>query len=107
MIGNSIDFEEYLIKSLNTGFKNLTHLTLDFNNYYKVFSETFIEKIVINLPKLQNLIIKNPLNVTKGTADVLSRLSKLETLELYIWKDSKLFKNQIMKNCRKIKSIKL
>jgi hypothetical protein len=101
--GNFTEFEEYFINSLKTGFKNLTHLTII------IINETFLENIAICLPNLQNLIIKNHIRVTKRTASILSRLSKLETLELNIINKSlrNSLKNKVIKKCRKIRSIQI
>ena len=72
-----------------------------------------LKDIDINLPKLQYLEIKDKFNTNpKGVtqmADILSRLSRLETLKLNFKSgvDYKRIEEQITKKCRKIKEIEI
>ena len=67
------------------GFSNITHLSLHFD--YTYLKESTLKEIDINLPKLQYLVIKNKFDTTpEGVtqmANILSRLSRLETLKLF------------------------
>ena len=95
--------------ALFEGLLNITHLSLSFP------STTYLKesKLDINLPKLQYLDIKTEINATSKEvtqmADILSRLSRLQTLKLK-FKSGVNFKpieEQIIKKCRKIKEIKI
>ena len=78
------------------GLSNITHLTLRFDGMIK---ETILKDIDINLPNLKYLKFENifevsPEGVTQ-MADILSRLSRLQTLNLKIKrKNSDLLVNQ-------------
>ena len=102
-------FNQYL-----KGFQTLTHLSviIYFGDWYngKQINE-FLKIIEICLPNLRVLCLRhfgssiNTIQVSEHTADSLGRLSRLQSLELYvndncIW-DSII--DKVMKNCRKIK----
>ena len=93
------------------GFSNITHLSLHFD--YRLLKESILKDICINLPNLQYLEIKNQLVITpEGVtqmADILSRLSRLETLKLNFISgvDFKPIGEQITEKCRKIRKIEL
>ena len=91
------------------GFENITHLRLCLD---ETSNESTLKDIDINLPNLQYLEFEyrfdtNPEGVTQ-MADILSRLSRLETLKLKFKSgvDYKLFK-QITKKCGKIRNIEI
>ena len=90
------------------GFSNITHLALNFG---QIFVEFHFKEIDINLPKLQYLEINNYFHKTregvKEMADILSRLSRLETLKLKLefGVDFKPIEEQITEKCRKIRKI--
>ena len=96
------------------GFSNITHLTLRLCLYSKGgLYEARLKNIDINLPNLQYLEIIDTFDTTpkgvKQMADILSRLSRLETLKLKFKSgvDFKPIEEQITKKCRKIKEIKI
>ena len=89
------------------GFSNITHLSL-FLKGRLTLKESLIKDIDINLPNLQYFKIDYPFDTTaEGVtqmADILSRLSKLQTIQLYFKSgvDFKPIEEQITKKCRKI-----
>jgi hypothetical protein len=112
---NSQITENCFNNSMKSGFENLTHLRIGFSDSidYRfnslVLNETLLTDFYKYLPKLQTFNLKNSIEVTEKTADILSRLSNLETLELNIVDHTvcQSFKNKIIEKCRKIKSIQL
>ena len=96
------------------GFSNMTHLRLCFILRQK-FEIWALKGIDINLPKLQYLEIKNTFDITpEGVtemADILSRLSRLETLKLKLSFKTDVnydpIEEQITKQCRKIRKIEI
>ena len=62
------------------GFEDLTHLTVCMSNNSESFPESILKDIDINLPNLQSLSLNFELKATKWTADILCRLTKLQTL---------------------------
>ena len=91
------------------GLSNITHLTLQFEHL--IFKETTFKDIDINLPNLQYLEFKASLNpslkeVTE-MADILSRLSRLQTLKLLFRKGINYneIEVKIREKCRKIRTI--
>ena len=96
-------------------FSNTTHLTLrlhyDFRGRPDIISHKILTNIDTNLPKLQYLHINGTLNSTAEEvtqlADILSRLSDLDTIGL-TFKDedvSKQFEEEVTQKCRKIRRI--
>ena len=88
------------------GLSNITHLTISF--WIHSLNEKVLKNIDIDLPKLQYLEIKDKFDTTpEGViqmADILSRLSRLETLKLK-FKTGVHFKpieDKITEKCRKI-----
>ena len=88
--------------------QQLTHLSLGFNG--KQLNVSILNDIVINLTKLQYLEIKPKIltdeeGVTQ-IADILSRLSSLQTINLWLnYPISRLLREEIIKKCRKIRNI--
>ena len=105
------EFSFKLFKSL----PNITHLSLHFyiNYYNQTMKEWIFKDIDINLPNLQYLEIKNKFDTTSEgvteMADILSRLSRLQTLKLKFISevDFKPIEEQITKKCPKIKEINI
>ena len=97
------------------GFDELTHLNIKIRSpqwYIPIeFPETFLEGIDTYLPKLQSLTYSGiELSVSRASADILCRLSKLETIDLQIINKQKIpdfIESKIREKCPKIKSIKL
>ena len=93
------------------GFEDLTHLTVCmlYNSDYLAFPESILKDIDINLPKLQYLCLNFTLEATKWTADILCRLTRLQTIELNIENEllGPQFVSQLQQKCKKFKSIKL
>ena len=103
-------FEEF------KGLSNITHLTLHLNlsrNSYERLNEEMLKQIDINLPNLQYLYIIDTFDTTpegvQQMAEILSRLSRLETLKLWFRSgvDVKPIEEQIREKCRKIKEIEM
>ena len=109
--GNEEDVNQLFSFELFKGFQNITHLTLYFN-LSQTLKESILKEIDINLPKLQYLEISNIFDTTaegvQQMADILSRLSRLQTLKLKFKSgvDFQPIEEQITKKCRKIKEIK-
>ena len=105
--------EEKGIKSFSVQllkeFKCLTHLTLCFSEDFSSISETILTDIDLILPKLRSLEIIEPLIATGWTADVLSRLTHLENIELCFTDECVINYTQtiLREKCRKIKNISI
>ena len=108
-------FKDY-IKSFSfktfKGFDGLSHLAVDCYRYYIVFecldtNETMLTDIDINLPNLKLLrLYTRRLEATQWTADILSRLSKLETIKICVEKSVQpLIESKLKKFNKYIKSI--
>ena len=97
------------------GFENMTHLRLyfDLEIRRKTLKESVLKDIDINLPNLQYLKISDYFDTTpEGVtqmADILSRLSRLETIELKFKSgvDFKPIEEQITKKCKEIRKIEI
>ena len=83
------DFSKLFTLEAFKGLSNITHLTLGFNLHkysYERLNEKVLKHIDINLPNLQYLEITDTFKTSskraKRMADILSRLSRLETLKL-------------------------
>ena len=91
------------------GLEGLTHLSLGIIQYpnftHQYFKETILTDIDINLPKLKYLKIDCPFNASEWTAQLLTRLSNLQTIELKIENNSMIdiIKRQLIQNCKKFK----
>ena len=109
---DNIDVNQLFSFELFKGFENITHLSLHFG-FTQTLKESILKDIDINLPNLQYLEIENRFDTTpEGVtqmADILSRLSRLQTIELQ-FKSGVNFKpieEQITEKCRKIDKIYL
>ena len=106
------DVKQFLSFEAFKGFANITHLTLCFN-FGLTFNESMFKDIDINLQKLQYLEIWNTFDITQEgvtqMAEILSRLSRLQTLILRFNSgiDLKPIEEQITEKCRKIKEINI
>ena len=107
-----IDVNQLFSLELLKGFSNITHLSLRFGFYSgPTLKESILKEIDINLPKLQYLEIYNTFEITaeevKQMAEILSRLSRLETLKLRFKTgvDFKPIEEKITEKCRKIRNI--
>ena len=107
-INQMFSFEAF--KSLS----NITHLTLYFSVSLRFIriKANILSDIDINLPKLQYLNIITIFDVTPEEvtqmADILSRLSRLQTLKLHFNKRKVYYKEievKIREKCRKIRTI--
>ena len=104
----NFDVNQLFSFELFKGFSNITHLSL-----YSFKWKLNLKDLDINFANLQYLDIHNDVNTTievvKEMADILSRLSRLETLKL--WFESEVdfspIEEQIPEKCRKIKEIQL
>ena len=108
----TVDVNQLFSFELFKGFPNITHLTIGFD-WNQTLKESILKGIDINLPKLQYLKIEYRFDTTQEEvtqmADILSRLSRLQTLQL-IFKsgvDYKPIEEQITKKCRKIRKIRI
>ena len=118
---DNIDVNQLFSFELFKGFPNITHLTLwlhlesnqRVNTLGVSLKESILKEIDINLPKLQYLRVKNPFETTpEGVtqiAEILSRLSRLETLRLSFKTgvDFKPIEEQITEKCRKLRIIEM
>ena len=106
---DNIDVNQLFSFDLFKGFENITHFSLLFNGK----EDSILKGIDINLPKLQFLKISCIFDTTpeevKEMANILSRLSRLETLELKFKSgvDFKPIEEQITEKCRKIRKIEM
>ena len=111
-VEDNIDVNQLFSFELFKGFSNITHLTLCFAIPLSlILKESTLKEIDINLPKLKYLEINNKFDTTpEGVtqmADILSRLSRLETLKLK-FKSGVVFepiKDKIIEKCEEIKEI--
>ena len=127
---DNIDVNQLFSFELFKGLSNITHLSLHFNLYLnyrlnakmlkhtniylrQTLKECILKEIDINLPKLQYLEIVKKFDTTpeelKQMADILSRLSRLESLKLKFKSgvDFKPIEEQITEKCRKIKKVEI
>ena len=116
--GDNIDVNQLFSFELFKGFENITHLSLRFV-WKKSLKVSILNEIDNNLPNLQYLYIRSEYsnqNYFETTADeatqmadILSRLSRLETLKLSFEYgfDYKPFKDIIIEKCRKIRKIQI
>ena len=95
------------------GFEGLTHLSVgsDVNTWGKektTTSETILEGIDVNLPNLQFLrLVSDEVKATEWTADILSRLSKLQMIQIWIEESAQPLVKTRLEKCTKIKTMKL
>ena len=100
------------------GFEDLTHLTVCLKvpkNYSKPFPESILKDIDINLPKLQYLSLYFDLKASEWTADILCRLTRLQTLELnmrdfdllYDYSIEPNFVSELQPKCKKTQKCKV
>ena len=103
-------FSSDLFKAF-TGFENLTHLTLVCKTNNQPLDDTFLTDIDIFLPNLRYLDIDKGFTPTEHTIDILSRLSRLETLILKISNFPVHFPQsltaKLLKTCKYIRTIQL
>ena len=92
------------------GFEELTHLLLYFIHDLSA-DEKILTDIDIHLPKLQSLILYGIcVKPTEWTADILSRLSALETIEMTV-NDKSIdlmipqIKSKLIEKCKRIRKI--
>ena len=110
---NDIWYHSGIELILNNCFKqmeNITHLRLGFYNSNDfLIKETLLSDLNQYLPKLQTLVIKNKIELSIGMADILSRLSYLESIELNVTDQltASTIETKIMEKCKRIKSIEL
>ena len=108
-----IDVNQLFSFELFKGFENITHLSFQKNAVGHTMKESVLKEIDINLPKLQYLKVRNIFDTTpEGVtqmADILSRLSRLQTIELKFKTgiDFKPIEEQITKKCKKIRKIQI
>ena len=95
------------------GFEKLTHLTIrvkrDTIIEEFIFEEKILTDIDIKFPKLKYLKFNCPFNASQWTAQVLSKIANLETIELAI-KNEEIgppIERQLIKNCKHFKSFKI
>ena len=111
------DLNEFNSFEAFKGLSNITHLTLHLMGYWNLFLNIWhiLTDVDIYLPKLQYLEIYSlrtnsfkitPEEVTQ-MADILSRLSRLQTLKLLFFKgvDFSEIEVKIREKCRKIRTI--
>ena len=97
------------------GLHDLTHLNIRIRSpewYIPMdFPETFLEGIDTYLPRLQSLTYSGiELRLSRASADILCRLSRLETIDLQIINKQNIaefIETKLREKCPKIRSIKL
>ena len=84
------------------GLEGLTHFSFDWLDPKNLIEETFLTDIDINFPKLKTLKFNNPFVASEWTAQVLSRLSCLERIYLFIrnLEIETQIERQLIKNCK-------
>ena len=113
-VEDNIDVNQLFSFELFKDLSNISHLALGFN-FGQTLKEWILKEIDNNLPKLQYLEIENRFDTfpegVQQMADILSRLSRMETLKLKFKSnfrlDLKSIEEQITENCRKIRKIEL
>ena len=97
-----------IIKDLSV-YHELTHLSIK-SLYYCLtpFEESMLSEIDINFPKLKSLTIYCPFIASQRTAQILTGLSSLETIDLDVENEEIIpeIKRQLIQNCKKFKSFK-
>ena len=92
-------------------FHGLTHLSFNIysNDYDNTSKETILTDIDINFPKLKSLSIWCPFTASEWTAQVLTKLSKLENISIAVNNREIIpeIERLLIQNCRKLKSLKL
>ena len=99
---------EIVLNDSMKSLKDLTKLKIKFPKMFKIEEKLFKEFDKI-LPKLKNLFISDSIELSEETVDVLSRLSRLESLELTVTDLSiaAIIETKILSKCPKIKSLKI
>ena len=93
------------------GLSNITHLTLYFQD--DIPKVSFFNDIAINLPNLQYLAIDDCIYISNQgvtqTAEILSRLSKLKFLRLYVYSNlgERKIKEIYRENCKNLQTFKI
>ena len=110
---NNIKYDsgiELILNNCLKQMKDLTHFKLTF---YKTtdfqIEETLLSDLNQYIPKLRNLVLRNKMQVSIGMADILSRLSYLESIEMNVTDQltASIIETKIMEKCKRIKSIEL
>ena len=100
--------ELFSVKAIKD-FKELTHLTIG-SPYSSpvVINETVLTDIDLYLPRLHSFTIYGFLKASQWTADILSRLSALEALDISVWDEAirHIIEAKVNENCKKIKCLK-
>ena len=71
-----------------------------------LIKENFLEEIDTNLPNLKHLSINRRINLSEWGVNILSRLTKLETIRIKVINDPSIREqliNNLIKNCKNIK----
>ena len=91
----------YPIKYFN-GFEGLTHFSFELGYFHNPMVETFLEDIDIIFPKLEYFTINYPFIASEWTAQMLSKISSLKTIELRIenFKIIPQIERQLTNNCK-------
>ena len=91
------------------GFEGLTHLTIALSlrnsiTWYE-YPESILTDIDINLPKLRSLTLSARIIASEWTADILSRLSSLETIHIAFLLDERIraqIETKLIEKCKRI-----
>ena len=89
---------------------HLTHIYFHIIRYLynnQKLSKTIFTDIDINYPKLQSICIGNKVNVSEETVLMMSRMTRLESIHLYLSKkqNKREISSQLAKNCIKLRKI--
>ena len=108
------DVNQLFSFELFKGFSNITHLSLRFGLLWlQTLKESILKDIDIYLPNLQYLEMKDIFLTTpegvQQMGDILSRLSRLETLKLKLKSgvDFNPIKDKISEKCKKIRKTEI
>ena len=110
VLSNESKTEEFSFEVFD-GLSNITHLSLKFNG--KEINASILKDIDIYLPKLQYLEIKSCFKAynseAQQMADSLSRISSLQTIDLWIKSDLiyETIKTKLIEKCPKIRKFKI
>ena len=98
-------FLELFSCSALKGLEKLTYFYLRLNTV--AIDEKILTDIDVNLPNLQYLRLDHAINHTEWSADILSRLTKLQSIYFSPKNESfrKLMEEKLIQNCRKIEII--
>ena len=87
----------------------ISFLIDDFSYDWSELSQTILTDIDINFPKLQSLIIGMNMNISEQIVVILSRMTELQSIELFLDNDEDIeeISSQLYKNCKKLRKLEI